>query len=111
MQKRQFTPEYKARLVLEVLAEESHVSEIAARENLSRTQLQNWKQEFIENASRIFAHKRIEKDAKKQVEEALEREDELMKKVGRLTIENNWLKKKSAQILGADWETKSGFKK
>ena len=111
MQKRQFTPEYKARLVLEVLAEESHVSEIAARENLSRTQLQNWKQEFIENASRIFAQKRIEKDAKKQVEEALEREDELMKKVGRLTIENDWLKKKSAQILGADWETKSGFKK
>ena len=111
MQKRQFTPEYKARLVLEVLAEESHVSEIAARENLSRTQLQNWKREFTENASSIFAQKRIEKDAKKQVEEALEREDELMKKVGRLTIENDWLKKKSAQILGADWETKSGFKK
>lgn len=41
----------------------------------------------------IFAQKRIEKDAKKQAEEALEREDELMKKVGRLTIENDWLKK------------------
>ena len=111
MQKRQFTPEYKAKFVLEGLAEKSHVSEIAARENISRTQLQNWKREFIENASNIFAQKRMEKDAKRQVEEALEREGELMKKVGRLTIENDWLKKKSAQILGADWETKSGFKR
>lgn len=63
MKKRQFTAEYKAKIVLEVLAEELPISEIASRENLSRTQLQNWKREFIENASRVFAQNRLEKDA------------------------------------------------
>ena len=32
-----------------------------------------------------------------------------MAKVGQLIIENDWLKK-TAKVLGADWETKSGFK-
>ncbi len=111
MGKRQFTAEYKAKLVLEILAEESHISEIAARENISRTQLQNWKREFTDNAAKVFSQNKIEKEAKNVANEALEREGDLMKKVGQLIIENDWLKKKSAQILGADWETKSGFKR
>jgi hypothetical protein len=36
---------------------------------------------------------------------------ELMAKVGQLTIEVDWLKKKSAEVLGPDWEIKSGFKR
>lgn len=36
---------------------------------------------------------------------------QLMAKVGQLTIENDWLKKKSKQVYGSEWETKSGFKK
>lgn len=36
---------------------------------------------------------------------------ELMAKVGQLTIENDWLKKKSEQVLGSNWELKSGFKR
>jgi transposase-like protein len=111
MEKRQFTPEYKAKIVMEILREESQISEIGAREGIHRTQLQNWKKEFVENAAKVFAQNKIEKQAKQEARDALEREDELMKKVGQLTIENDWLKKKSAQILGFDWETKSGFKR
>lgn len=110
MEKRQYTAEYKAKIVLEILAEENCISEIAAREVISRTQLQNWKKEFIENSARVFAQSKTEKTAARQVREAQERETSLMAKVGQLTIENDWLKKKSAQILGSDWETKSGFK-
>lgn len=93
MGKRQFTPEYKAKLVMKVFREESHISEIAAREGIHRTQLQAWKKEFVENAARVFAQNKIEKQAKQEAHDALEREDELMKKVGQLTIENDWLKK------------------
>ena len=35
----------------------------------------------------------------------------LMAKVGQLTIENDWLKKKSKQVFGDDWETKTNFKR
>lgn len=41
MQKRQYTPEYKAKIVLEILREENTVSEIAPREDISTKQLHN----------------------------------------------------------------------
>jgi len=34
-----------------------------------------------------------------------------MAKVGQLTIENDWLKKKSEQVFGKGWEVKTGFKR
>jgi len=111
MERRQFTPEYKTKIVLEILKEESLIGEIASRENINRTQLQNWKKEFLENASRVFAQSKTEREAQQIVKEANEREQELMAKVGQLTIENDWLKKKSAQVLGPNWENKSGFKR
>jgi transposase-like protein len=111
MERRQFTPEYKTKIVLEILKEELSIGEIASRENINRTQLQNWKKEFLENASRVFTQSKTEREAQQMVKDANEREHELMAKVGQLTIENDWLKKKSAQVLGPNWESKSGFKK
>ena len=111
MQKRQFSPEYKAKLVIEALKEEKMISEIAAREGISRAQLQNWKKEFLDNAGRVFSQSRDEREAQQQIKETQEREQDLMAKVGQLTIEVDWLKKKSAQVLGSDWENKSGYKK
>lgn len=109
MKKRQFTPEYKAQIVLEILREENTIGEIGSREDISRTQLQNWKKEFVENASRIFAQTRVERDAHQLVREKEEREHELMAKVGQLTIENDWLKKKSAQINTINRNARSGL--
>lgn len=111
MQKRQYTPEYKTKIVLEILREENTVSEIASREQINAKQLHNWKKEFLENASKIFSSSKSEKALQKQLSEQKELEDALMAKVGQLTVENDWLKKKSAQLLGTDWENKSGFKR
>jgi len=111
MERRQFTPEYKAKIVLEILKEEQSIGEIASRENINRTQLHNWRKEFLENASRVFAQSKNEREAQQIVKEVAEREQELMAKVGQLIIENDWLKKKSVQVLGTNWESKSGFKR
>ncbi len=111
MKRRQYTAEYKARIVLEILREENTVSEIGARENINPQQLHNWKKEFLENASRAFSSSKDEKEARRKVLEQKEEKEILEKKVGQLIIENDWLKKKSAQILGEGWETKTGFKK
>lgn len=106
MEKRQYTAEYKARIVLEVIREEKSIGEIASRENINRTQLQKWKKEFEENANRVFAQSKTEREAQQQMKETAEHEQELMAKVGQLTMENEWLKKKSAQMLGVGWEDK-----
>lgn len=107
MQKRQFSPEYKAKIVLEILREENTVSEIAAREAISAKQLHNWKKEFLENAFKVFASDKAVKEAKRQAAEQQEQQDHLEKKVGQLTVENDFLKKKYKQIHGVDW---TGFK-
>jgi transposase-like protein len=99
-----YTPEYKAKIVLEILKEEKHLSEIASRESINIRQLQNWRKEFLDNAYRAFATTRIEKEAKAMTKELELNEQELMAKVGQLTIENDWLKKKSVEMFGPDYE-------
>lgn len=104
MKKRSYSPEYKAKLVIEMLREEQHISEIAAREGISRTQLQNWKKEFLDNTALVFSQSKVEKEQRAERKEAEEREEALMKKVGQLSIEVDFLKKKYRQIHGKDYE-------
>ena len=100
MKKRDFTPEYKTKVVLEVIEGDTMANEIAAREGIHPKQLSAWKTEFLKNAARAFTTGREERNAKKELATALEREKDLMAKVGILTMENDWLKKKSEQLLG-----------
>lgn len=104
MKKRSYSPEYKAKIVLEILREEQHISEIASREGISRTQLQNWKKEFLDNAALVFSQNKVEKQKRAEQKITEEREEALAKKVGQLSIENDFLKKKYKQIHGRDYE-------
>jgi transposase-like protein len=104
MKKRSYSPEYKAKLVIEMLREEEHISEIASREGISRTQLQGWKKEFLDNASLIFSQNKVEKEKRAVEKAAEEKEEALMKKVGELSIEVDFLKKKYRQIHGRNYE-------
>jgi len=108
MQKRQYTAEYKAKIVLEILREEHTVSEIGAREEVSAKQLHNWKKEFLDNAAKAFSSSKAEKAAKKEVEQRQEEKEALEKKVGQLAVENDFLKKKYREIHGVDW---NGFQR
>ena len=58
--RREYTPEHKAKLVIEVLREEQTMSEIASREGISLNQLSNWKSEFLSNAGRVLSKSRDE---------------------------------------------------
>lgn len=110
MEKRNFSPEYKTKIVLEVLEGNLLANEIAAREGISPKQLSNWKAEFAQNAYRAFATSKEEQSAKRELKASSEREQELMAKVGVLTMENDWLKKKSKEVLGYEPTPKNGFR-
>lgn len=97
MKKRnKYSPEFKAKLVIEVLREEKTVSEIATENELSPVMLSRWKSEFLENSAEVF--KKGPSDADRKLEEQTEYAAELERKVGQLTYEVDWLKKKDAQI-------------
>lgn len=94
--RRTFTPEQKTKIVLEILKEAQTLTEIAAKYEIQPNQLTRWKSEFIKNASRAFSDDADETEQLKQAHEA--QIDELHRQIGQLTVERNWLKKKSEQV-------------
>lgn len=61
MEKRQYMTEQKAKIFLEILAEEKGINEIAAREAISRSYLQNWKKECMGNSAWVISESKIQK--------------------------------------------------
>lgn len=106
MKRKQYTPEFKAKVVLQVFREEKTLGEITVDNELNPNQIRNWKREFLENAPKIFSESRDAKEIKAKEKEMEEDYQELLAKVGQLTVERDWLKKKSAEIFGPDYEKK-----
>ena len=77
----------------------------ATENNIQPNLLRNWKKEFLDKASVVFDDTR-EDNLKEKL--ALERKEkaEYAKKVGQLTMQVDWLKKKSEETLGPDYESK-----
>ena len=65
----------------------------------------SWKKEFLTNASLAFNNKREDNLREKLAEERKEKA-EYAKKVGQLTMQVDWLKKKSEEVVGPDYESK-----
>ena len=103
--RRNFTAQFKAKLVLEVLKGEKDINTIATENNIQPNLLRNWKKEFLDNASVVFDDKREENIKEKLVSERKEKA-EYAKKVGQLTIQVDWFNKKSEELLGLDYESK-----
>ena len=78
--RRTFTPEFKAKVVLEALKGESSQAEVCQRHNLSADQVTKWKQQFLENAASLFASRA------KPPKETTERIAELEQLVGGLKV-------------------------
>lgn len=108
--RRTFTPEFKTAVVLEVLKEELSINEIAAKHEIAPNMLRNWKKEFLENSASIF-EKKQDIQTKEEIAAYKKEIHELHSHIGRLTVDVDWLKKKSEEVIGPGWEEKSGFKK
>ena len=91
--RRTFTSEFKAKVVLECISGEKSVSEACREYQLSPVMVSKWRTEFIKNVAVIF-----EKNQKGNEDQ--NRMAELERLVGRLSLENDMLKKASS-ILNA----------
>ena len=90
--RRNFTPEFKAEVVLEALSGESSQAELCQRHNISEDQVSKWKQQFLENAATLFG------SGYKGSQDAAERIAHLEQLVGRLTVELDIYKKAKAWL-------------
>lgn len=103
--RRNFSAKFKSDLVIELLKGEKTLNELAAENEIQPNLLRKWKSEFLEKASIVFDDTREESVREKQEAERREKA-EYQKKVGQLTMQVDWLKKKSTELLGPDYETK-----
>ena len=103
--RRNFSAEFKTNLILQLLKGEKELNVLAVENDIQPNLLRNWKKEFLNNASAVFDDKRQENLKDKLAEERKEK-TEYAKKVGQLTMQVDWLKKKSEEVIGPDYESK-----
>lgn len=94
-QKRQtFSPKFKAKVAIEANRNDATTAELAARHGVHPTQIQNWKAELPKAAEAHFmgVNKKVDETQDKHLAE-------LERKIGQLTIENDYLKKNLSKYL------------
>jgi len=87
MTRKKYTSKFKAKVVLEALKERSSIADMAQRFDLAPQQIHLWKREFLSGAESVFESKT--KSIKSQAEEE---KDRLLKSIGQLKVENDFLK-------------------
>ena len=75
---------FKAKVALATIREQETIPELARRHGVHANQIYKWKKEFLERAASVFEHGA-------EPGGGTEREDELLKKIGELTVERDFL--------------------
>jgi len=88
--RRKHSPEFKLRAVMEILKGEKTAAQLAGELEVHPIVLSDWKKHFLKVGFQIFEKPR---KASKVNEEEKEKA-ELFEQIGRLKMENEWLKKK-----------------
>jgi transposase-like protein len=89
--RRQYTAEFKAKLVLQVLSGEKTAAELCRSHKLNPNSLNRWRKEFIEQAPNLFGKR-------DETQEAQQKIAELERLVGQLTIQLEIAKKASTYL-------------
>ena len=106
MGKTVYTSQFKTKIVIELIKEEKTLGEIATENKLHPNVIRNWRKEFLEKAPRLFERSKQEEEYEKKAQELEEERGELLNTIGKLTVERDWLKKKSVEVFGLEYEKK-----
>ena len=79
--------EFKAKVALEAAKEVKSLNELASQHNLHPSQISQWKKELLDGIQGIFITQKKNTDERKKT-------DDLLRQIGEITMEREWLKKK-----------------
>ncbi len=91
MSRTTYTPEHKTKIVLQLLQGEKDINTLATENNLNPNQIRNWKKEFLANASNAFQGNKQAKDARRKEAELEKTQNQMLKTIGQLTLERDFL--------------------
>jgi transposase-like protein len=92
--RRQYSAEFKAKLVLQVLCGEKTASELCRTHKLNANVLNRWRKEFLDHAASIFERGAVDSAAEQKIAE-------LERLVGQLTMQME-IAKKASNYLNPD---------
>lgn len=93
-QRKQYTPEFKLKVVLESLQRDTTLEAVRRKFGVSNSMIHRWRQEFQARAAEAFVDKRNPRQkAQAQGYAPGESPDDLKKLIGELTVQNEILKK------------------
>jgi transposase-like protein len=90
-QKKKWSSSVKFEIALQAIRGEMTLNEICKRYAVSSSQVHAWKKQLLEQGEALFSNN--EKAAKASKEELERQKNKLYEKIGRLTIERDFLKK------------------
>ena len=89
--RRKFSPDFKARVVMEMLTEQKSAAQASREYGIKDSVLSRWKQEFIERSPQLFEQGTVSDDRDQRIAE-------LARMVGRLAMELEMAKKVSRYL-------------
>lgn len=92
--RRTFGPAFKAKVALAAVRGDKTTAELASQFKVHANQVSAWKKQLLEGATELFGDGRSSRGK----QDAATREEELYEQIGRLKMEVEWLKKKSAEL-------------
>lgn len=106
--KRNYSPDFKVKIVLELLRGEESLNEVASRYQLAPATLSRWHKQFLDNASTIYESE-SQRESTKRINELETQLEISQQKIGQLTLERDWLEKKSDEIFGPNGPHRNRF--
>jgi transposase len=94
--KKHYDSKFKSKVSLEAIKGELSISEIASKYEVHPNMVSLWKKKVLENLSLLFQTK----SEKKSFNTDKFPEDELLKQIGQLKVENDFMRKKYEQWVG-----------
>ena len=91
--RRMFGAAFKAKVALAAVRGDKTTAELASQFGVHASQVTAWKKQLLDSAPGLF-----EDGRRKRAEEQSAEEHELYDQIGRLKMEVEWLKKKSAEL-------------
>ena len=93
--RKKYSAEEKAKIALEAIKGELTQAQLSSRYGVHTTQIQAWKRQLLASLPDVFSDKR---DKANRDQDSLV--EDLYSQIGQLTVEVNWLKKKSTLFCG-----------
>jgi len=87
--RKKFEAGFKAKVAIEALRGEKTIAELSSEYGAHPNQISKWKQDLIQGAAEVFT-----KENKDKANLLEEEKDKLFKHIGKIQVENDWLKKK-----------------